>query len=135
MSVSESPEFIGIGWSFPPTFDRGRRRAVMSSGVEDIEQSLRIIFSTTLGERVMRPDFGCGLDGHVHDAMNDSMVGYLERLITNAVLYHEPRIDADEISVVPDHLAGRLLITLGYTIRGSNSRFNMVYPYDLEASG
>jgi len=107
----------------------------MSSGVEDIEQSLRIIFSTTLGERVMRANFGCGLDVYVQDAMNASLLGYLERLVTNAVLYHEPRIDADEITIESDQSGGRLLITIGYTVRGSNSRFNMVYPYDLEASG
>lgn len=123
--------FIGTGWSFPPSFDRNTAGVVMNSGIQDIEESLRIIFSTRLGERIMNPQFGCALDDHVFESMNASRLSYIENLIRTAIIYHEPRIDADQIAVEPDHQGGRLLIGIGYKVRGSNSRFNFVYPYYL----
>lgn len=123
--------FIGSGWSFPPAFDKDAASVVMSSGIADIEESLQIIFTTILGERIMRPDFGCSLEDQVFEVMNSSRISWLETLISNAIIYHEPRIDADQITVEPDQNNGVLLIGVGYKIRGANSRFNFVYPYYL----
>ena len=125
-------DFIGTGWSFPPAFDQAAGRVEMRSGIVDIEESLRIIFTTHLGERIMQPQFGAALDQHVFDPMNNSRLSYLEDQIKRAILYHEPRIDAESISVAPDEPEGRLLIAIGYRVRGANSRFNFVYPYYLE---
>jgi phage baseplate assembly protein W len=122
--------FIGRGWRFPPAFERPGG-AVMSEGVRDIEESLRIIFTTALGERIMRPEFGCAMDGQVMEVMNTSRLTWIETLVKNAILLHEPRIDADSVTVEPDHLQGRLLIAIAYRVRGANSRFNFVYPFYL----
>jgi len=130
--------FIGRGWAFPPSFEKSgspgavRGETVMATGIEDIRQSLTIILGTALGERLMRPDFGCNLEDRVFDAMNASMVSYIEQLVKTAILYHEPRIDADRISVEPDQLAGRLDVNVGFKVRGANSRFNFVYPFYLD---
>ena len=129
--------FIGRGWGFPPSYVKsgaaapGRGEVEMTGGIEDIRQSLGIILGTALGERIMRPDFGCNLEDQVFDAMNASMISYIETLVKTAILYHEPRIDADEISVAPDQAAGRLDIRVSYVVRGANSRFNVVYPFYL----
>ncbi len=125
-------QFIGTGWSFPPAFDLGRAGVEMRTGIADIEESLRIIFTTHLGERVMQPQFGAALDQHVFDPMNSSRLSYLEDQIKRAILYHEPRIDAESIAVTPDEREGRLLVAITYRVRGANSRFNFVYPYYLE---
>ena len=130
MAIEDS--FIGSGWSFPPAFDQATGGVEMRQGISDIEESLRIIFTTRLGERVMQPQFGAALDQHVFDPMNASRLSYLEDQIRRAILYHEPRIDADTIAVTPDHAEGRLVIAIGYRVRGANSRFNFVYPYYLE---
>jgi uncharacterized protein len=132
--ASDQP-FLGTGWSFPPTFDQTRGEVVLTSGVEDIERSLEIIFTTALGERVMNPAFGCGLDDMVFEAMNTGRLTYLENLIKTAILYHEPRIDADAVEVRPDEAEGTLWIHIGYTVRTTNSRFNFVYPFYLTAPG
>lgn len=133
--------FIGRGWAFPPAFVKNgttpgeeRGEAAMIEGVEDIRQSLAIILNTTLGERIMRPDFGCNLAEQVFNAMNASMVSYVENLVKTAILYHEPRIDADQVSVMPDQLAGRLDIHISWVVRGANSRFNAVFPYYVKES-
>lgn len=123
--------FIGSGWSFPPAFDQKSASVTMSSGIRDIEESLRIIFTTLFGERIMNPLFGCALEDSVFEAMNTSRISYLENQIRTAIIYHEPRIDADQVAVEPDQAAGTLLIGIGYTVRGANSRFNFVYPYYL----
>ena len=125
--------FIGNGWSFPPAFDNASASVTMSTGIRDIEESLRIIFTTALGERVMNPRFGCALDDSVFEAMNASRVSYLEHLIRTAIIYHEPRIDADQVTVEPDQEAGILFIAIAFQVRGANSRFNFVYPYYLKA--
>jgi hypothetical protein len=72
--------FIGRGWAFPPAFVKSgapgaeRGEVTMTGGIEDIRQSLGIILGTALGERLMRPDFGCNLEDQVFDAMNASMI-------------------------------------------------------------
>lgn len=127
--------FIGRGWAFPPAFDAATGSAVLAEGVAEIEQSLRILFTTRLGERIMRPDFGCGMQDELFEAMGSARLAWIEQTVRSAILYHEPRIDADEITVTPDPLEGRLLIAIGYRVRGTNSRFNMVWPYELAGGG
>ncbi len=127
--------FLGTGWSFPPAFDKGRAQVELTSGVEDINKSLEIIFSTALGERVMNPTFGCSLEEMVFEPMNAATTTYLENLLKTAILYHEPRIDADRISVEPDQNEGVLMIEISYVVRTSNSRFNFVYPMYLTVNG
>ena len=53
--------FLGRGWSFPPRFDDRQYTIMMVEEEEDIRQSLRILFSTLPGERLMKPDYGCDL--------------------------------------------------------------------------
>lgn len=124
--------FIGRGWSFPPSFDKDIAGVAMSAGIRDIEESLRIIFTTVLGERIMNPLFGCALDDNVFEVMNASRVAYIENQVRTAIIYHEARIDADQVTVDFDQNAGTLLISVGYKVRGSNSRFNFVFPYYLQ---
>ncbi|HUF10987.1 MAG TPA: GPW/gp25 family protein [Rhodothermales bacterium] len=123
--------FLGTGWSFPPAFDKVLASVETTSGVEDIHKSLEIIFNTALGERVMQPTFGCSLEEQLFEPMNTGRLTYIENLIKTAILYHEPRIDADEIEVRFDALEGALWIRIGYKVRTSNSRFNFVYPFYL----
>lgn len=123
--------FIGRGWAFPPAFDRASAGAVMTEGVTDIEQSLIVLFTTRLGERIMRPDYGASLEEQAFEVMNASRLSWIEAQVRHAILLHEPRIDADEIGVDFDPLEGRLMINIGYRVRGANSRFNFVYPWYL----
>jgi uncharacterized protein len=130
--MSSNEQFLGTGWSFPPTFDRQLAEVLMTSGIEDIERSLEIIFTTTLGERLMNPAFGCNLVEMLFEPMNTGSITYVKNLLETAILYHEPRIDADTIDVQPDPLEGLLLIKVEYRVRTTNSRFNFVYPFYLD---
>jgi uncharacterized protein len=130
--MAEAQSFLGTGWGFPPTFGAGGGAVEMVSGVDDIRQSLEILLATRLGERVMQDDFGCDLTSVLFEEMDQGLVNALTGLISDAILYHEPRITLDRLEVSTDQaMAGLLLISLDYTVRNANSRFNMVYPFYL----
>lgn len=105
----------------------------MVSDEEDIRQSLHILLSTSLGERVMQPDYGCNLNDYVFEGLNSTTIGYIKERVANSILYYEPRIVVERIEVTNagsvDNLEGRFLIDLTYSIPGTNSRFNYVYDF------
>ncbi len=123
--------FIGTGWGFPPTFENGA--VEMTQGIQNIRESLRIILTTTLGERLMRPDFGCRIKEEVFGPMNSTRLTMIETVIRRAVLLHEPRVEAKRVAVEARQPEGILEISLEYEIRGAKSRFSLVLPYELEA--
>ncbi len=128
------PDFLGTGWQFPPEFGVGGATVALVSGEEDIQQSLQILLTTRLAERVMQPDFGCDLTDLVFEDVDQAFITRLRSYINDAILYHEPRITLNRVSV-DDRSAqdGMVLIAIDYTIRSTNSRFNMVFPFYKEA--
>lgn len=131
--MEQSNSFLGTGWAFPPTFDRDTGTVNMVSNEKDIEESLNILLSTSLGERVMQPKYGCNLNDYIFEPLNSSVVGYIKDLVEHAILFYEPRIIADKIEVTPqdsfDIIEGKFTISIEYLIPETNSRFNFVYDY------
>jgi len=128
--VSEDQYFLGTGWSFPPSFTRGGSNLELVSGPEDIHQSLQILLSTRLGERVMLDNFGCDLSNVLFEELDQSLINTLTSLVSDALLYFEPRILLDGVDVSESNSEqGLLLIQIEYTVLSTNSRFNMVYPF------
>ncbi|MBT3385306.1 MAG: GPW/gp25 family protein [Prolixibacteraceae bacterium] len=122
--------FLGRGWSFPPEFNRDTKAIKMLEGEADIKSSLEILLSTRLGERIMVPNYGCNLDELLFKPLNLTLKTFVIDLIKTAILYHEPRIDVNKIEIdSTNELEGVLLINIEYTIRTTNSRTNMVYPF------
>jgi uncharacterized protein len=127
------PGFLGTGWSFPPSFGASGASVATVSGADDVHQSLQILFATQPGERVLQDAFGCDLRAEMFEEVDQSLVNRIRARIRNAIVQHEPRIALERVTVSPDDaLQGRLLIELTYTIRSTNSRYNMVYPFYLE---
>lgn len=141
--MADGKDFLGKGWSFPPTFHIDTRKGdsqnfqdcyiKMVAAREDIEQSLHILLSTSLGERVMQPLYGCNLEDYQFEPMSSTLVGFIKDLVTKAILYHEARIMVENISVSQsdswDAVQGFLRINIDYIIRATNSRFNYVYDF------
>lgn len=128
--------FLGTGWGFPVTFQKGSDEKIatvrMVKEVEDIYESLNILFSTRPGERVMRPNFGAALEDLLFEPINPSLETYIKNLITNAILYYEARIELENIEISNDPvnlLEGKVIIKLTFSIRTTNSRFNYVFDY------
>ena len=130
--------FLGVGWSFPPEFHKHANAigVKMVAEEEDIGESLRILLSTVPGERIMQPSYGCGLHTMVFETINESTITELKDIIERAVLFFEPRITLESVDIDTDEsLEGRLKIQLNYTVRKTNTRSNIVYPfYYLEGS-
>lgn len=125
--------FLGTGWSFPPTFGAGGGEVLTVTGVEDLEQSLRILLETRRGERVLQDDFGCDLNEFLFGEISQALIGRMRSVIADAILHHEPRITLNGVEVSEgESVDGLLLITIDYTVRATNSRYNMVYPFYLE---
>ncbi|MBO9689440.1 MAG: GPW/gp25 family protein [Mitsuaria chitosanitabida] len=124
--------FLGRGWSFPPRFDADRR-AVMVAGVEDIEESLRILFRTRRGERVMQHAYGTALHQIVFEVINDHTLTELRVMLEKAVVHFEPRIELERLAIrVSEDDLGTLLLELDYHVRTTNTRHNMIYPLYLD---
>lgn len=134
MSTPEGskPSFLGTGWSFPPEFGPGGAEVDLVSEVEDIHQSLQILLATRINERPMQESFGCNLDGFLFEEIDHALVNRISNLIHDAVLLHEPRIKLENLDVSQDRSeTGLLRIRLEYLVLGTNSRYNMVYPFYL----
>lgn len=124
--------FLGIGWSFPPEFHKSSVTpgVKMVSEEEDIRESLNILLSTRPGERIMQPAYGCGLNALVFETINESVITEIRDVIERAVLFFESRITLESIDVnTEDAYHGKLNIQLNYTIRQTNTRSNVVYPF------
>lgn len=124
--------FLGNGWAFPPSFDKNKNMVEMVGGESDIDQSIRIILGTIPGERVMYPEFGCGINKFVFETRDVTYITMLKDTIYDALLFHEPRIKVETIKILENNeLDGLLEIHIDYTVIITNSRNNMVYPYYL----
>ena len=125
-----SRAWLGTGWSFPPDFDRRSNTLAMVSEDEDIRQSLEILMSTSPGERVMNPTYGCGLKSLTFENISESTLTEIRDLVDRAILFFEPRSSVNNIDVnVESIYDGLITIHLHYTVRITNTRTNMVYPF------
>jgi phage baseplate assembly protein W len=135
-----SKPFLGVGWSFPLEVvaddegrdDAGRLRTAAYE--ESVRQSIWLILGTAKGERVMRPDFGCGIYDLVFETNSASTAGRIEEEVKDALLFFEPRIDVLEVQVQPDGQGQVLMISIDYQVRATDNQFNLVYPFYLERS-
>lgn len=130
--AGSDPAFLGTGWGFPPTFSRHPLGVGMVAGVEDIRESLRILFATARGERVMLPGYGCDLWQMVFRALTTTLTTEIRDVLATAILRWEPRIDVEAIAVRRDDAtAGLVWIEVDFTVRQTNNRANLVYPFYL----
>lgn len=124
--------FLGKGWSFPPTFDKKLGDVKMVTMEVDIRQSLEIYFSTKLGERIMRNDYGCFLHSQVFELANENLIQGLSKELERSINEFEPRILITEIKASKaESTEGLIEINITYEIRATNNRSNIVFPFYL----
>jgi len=99
---------------------------------ENIKESIRIILETAKGERVMRPNFGCGIHEFAFEVINASTIGQMKQSIRDALKKWEPRIELLDVKVDTDNInSGKLIFTIEYLVSRTNNQFNLVYPFYL----
>jgi phage baseplate assembly protein W len=124
--------FLGRGWAFPvvPTTSGG---IAFVSGAESIEQAIRIILETSPGERIMRPEFGCGIWELVMETNTAQLHGRLQARVREALVRWEPRVDVLDVRIdSPPEKKNVLFIRIDYRIRANNALYNLVYPFFLQ---
>lgn len=124
------PPFLGRGWAFPPSFGAGGSEVEMVAGATEIAQSLEILFSTEPGERPMRGAFGSSLSRYMFAEIDQTMLTGVRGAIYDAIVAFEPRVEIDALEVIESgEVPGLLTISLLYSLRGTNSRYNLVFPF------
>jgi phage baseplate assembly protein W len=124
--------YLGTGWSFPPTFAAGGADVDLTSTDTVIPQSITLLLRTQPGERVMRPDVGAGLEAAQFAEVDRELLNSITGLVSDALVLHEPRIQLDDVDVLPEaSQPGRLEVSVTYTVPANNSRYNLVYPFSV----
>ena len=124
-----SEEFIGRGWAFPLRTDATGGIALVSRERE-IEEAIRLILGTTPGERPMRPEFGCRIHDYVFGTADGTTANAVGVEVRRALGRWEPRIEVEDVLVSFDRLDQTVLyIDVRYSIRHTNDRRNLVFPF------
>lgn len=124
--------FLGVGWAFPLAA-AGDGSIATAAYDEDVRQAIRIILGTNPGERVMRAGYGAGLRDFVFAPMSTATLALVKKRVEDALVDEEPRIDVLSVVVGPDPPgSARLMIDVGYRVRATNTRANLVYPFYLQ---
>ncbi len=126
-----SKDFLGVGWKVPVGVGASGKIA-LSKYEEDIKEAILIILNTAKGERVMHPDFGCGIHDMVFQAISMSTLTLIEMTVREALTKYEPRIDLINVNVSTEQIdTGKLVVSIDYKVRSTNNQFNVVYPFYL----
>ncbi len=125
--------YLGRGWKFPVQVNPKTGRILMSENEQDISEAIIILLKTSKGERVMKSDFGCGLRRFVFDLTDEVTMRKIEEDIREAIMVWEPRVGDVEIKAAKDaEVSGKITIDIHYTVRSTNNRYNLVYPFYME---
>jgi phage baseplate assembly protein W len=128
--ANDIQSLLGTGWGFPPEFNSRTAKVSLVSDNDDIQESLKILLSTSPGERILVPDFGCDMGRFLFADLDQNVVNDIQSVVSNAILKYEPRIELEQIQVDQDTInPGLIFININYIIRDTNSRENMVYPF------
>ncbi len=126
---STGVDFIGAGWNYPLCTDATGGIALVTRDRE-IEQAIRLILGTAVGERPMRPEFGCRIHDHVFSTPSSATAGQIAYDVRQALDRWEPRIDVLDVGVGFDAMeTGVLYIDIRYSVRSLNDPRNLVFPF------
>jgi uncharacterized protein len=135
-STTERKAFLGRGWAMPVALNPQTGQVASVEYEEDIRQSILIILETAPGERVMRPNFGCGIHDFVFIALDSTTLEQIRTSVEEALRRCEARIDV--LDVTFDQTAateGQLLIEVEYRVRRTNQTGNLVFPFYFREGG
>jgi len=132
--MNDNNKILGKGWAFPPQFMVESNETVMVEGVDDINQSLYILFTTEIGERVMQPNYGSALKSMIFESINEHFKSYMRMVLTRSILLYEARIKPISIDFIEDEiLEGRYLMHLDYYVLSTMQKNSFVFPFYLNS--
>lgn len=127
--------YLGRGWTFPVLPSTTDRSLTLTSGPQKVRQSIWLILETEPGERLMRPQFGCGLRRYLMKPNNSATRALIQNDVIRALSLWEPRIKLQEVTVAPGQDPSMILIRLHYIHTRDGSSDNLVFPFYLQGNG
>lgn len=122
-------EIVGRGWAFPPSIDP-QGGIALTNERNELTQAIQIILSTSPGQRVMRPTFGCRLHELVFAPNNSHTAAQARTYVEEALGMWEPRIRVIQVVVHPDpDEHSRLMIEIEYELKATHDQRSLVYPF------
>ena len=121
--------FVGRGFFWPMEVDHtGSIR--LTDGATDIDAAMAVVLATAPGERVMRPEFGCRIWDLLFEPVTANLLGLMAQAVRDALTQWEPRVIVETIETVPDREDSAVVsIRVGYRVKATNDRRNLVYPF------
>ena len=133
---NERKDFLGRGWARPIELDPRTGHIAYAEHEDDIRQSILIILETAPGERVMRPNFGCGIHELVFTALDSTTLRRIRSEVEEALQRYEARIELMNVNVDEAASAeGKLLVEIEYNVRRTNQVGNLVFPFYFREGG
>jgi phage baseplate assembly protein W len=126
-------EALGSGLEFPIRVNQ-RGGLAVARGEDKVKQSIVAILSTAKGERVMRPEFGCGIHQFAFTTLDRTSHTLIQSSVREALVLWEPRITVKDVLVEPEPDRGLVRVTIDYTVRSTNAAANLVYPFYLQTA-
>lgn len=103
--------------SFPLRID-GSGRTARAGDDAHVRELIELVLLTEPGERVMRPDFGCGLRALVFAPMDDVLAAATQTLVHAQLRqWLDDVVSIDAVTVEARNDAS-LAVTIGYHLRG-----------------
>lgn len=131
MPNEHSKSFLGTGLAFPLQVNQ-RGELAMVSGEKDIEQAIWIILGTRLGERVMRPTFGCRAQELIFEPRDATTFTLMKTYVEEALKFWEPRINVKAIDLSLDDASdSAIYVDIQYEIKETHDVRSIVYPFFL----
>ena len=120
--MNEDKLLYGKSLGFPPQIGPNGT-LVWSSGEMNVRESICIILRTRPGERILLPDFGCGLDRYLFEPNSVPNLRLIQEEVKQSLTRWEPRIRLDDVSVGLNRQDQRAVdITVMYTLVATQKR-------------
>ncbi len=83
-----------------------------------IARSLKNIVLTGRGEKFFDPDFGSGVSESLFENLDEVTALAIRDEIEYSIINYEPRVDLDNVDVIPDYDGNQYFVIITYTIVG-----------------
>jgi uncharacterized protein len=131
MTMPLIPDRLGTGWEFPPRPDLRTGAFEWETGAALVRQSILLILDTEPGERVMRPEFGCGLGRFLMEPNTPTTRAAIAREVEAALRQWEPRIKIHAVDVVSTDDPATVMVSVSYVHVRDRSAAVLDVPFTL----
>lgn len=91
-------------------------------GHKALRESMVNILLTRPGERLLRPEFGAGLQDYIHHPNSETTRALIADTTRRALQRWEPRVAVEDVEVLPDPASlARVLLAVRYRTRTGNT--------------